>query len=174
MIYKILLLTLFVINSYAQIDLSDIKTFKADFIQSVFNQSNKELKYKGSLYISSQKRVLWQYKTPIKKNVYLIDNSVIIDEPELEQAIYTSLENGIDFVTLLKSAKKINENQFQSTINGIDYNINIKNDQIDSITYKDSFENNIIIKLKNVEKNIPLDESLFSFLPPDYYDIIRK
>lgn len=174
MVYKVLVFMLFVINSFAQVDFASIKTFKADFEQLVINESKKELKYEGSLYISDDRKVLWQYKTPVIKNVYLIDRNVIIDEPELEQAIYTKLENGIDFVTLLKTAKKVDNNKYLSSIEGTDYFINTKEEQIDSINYKDSFENKVLIKLKNIKENITLDKSIFTFLPPDYYDIIRK
>jgi len=174
MVYKIVIGLLFVINIYAQTDLQDIKTYKADFKQTVINESNKELKYEGTLFIDSVGKVLWQYKTPIIKNVYLLKNSVIIDEPELEQAIYTKLENGIDFINLLKKAQKIDNNHFRAKVKDIDYDISLKNGKIDLVTYKDQLGNSVIIKLNNSEKNIPLENEIFTFLPPEYYDIIKQ
>ncbi len=174
MVYKILLGLLFVINSYAQFDFNDLKSIESDFTQTVFNPSKKEIVYKGKLFINIEGKVLWQYKTPIVKNVYLINNSVIIDEPELEQAIYTTLEDSIDFIKLLKNAKKIDNYQYRTVIKDINYDIVVNNDNIESISYKDTLGNSVIIKLENTELNIKLDEEIFNFLPPEYYDIIKK
>lgn len=49
---------------------------------------------------------MWKYKTPVVKNVYIENNMAIVDEPELEQAIFTTLENEINILKLLKEAKK--------------------------------------------------------------------
>jgi outer membrane lipoprotein carrier protein len=174
MVYKILLGLLFVINSYAQFDFNDLKSLESDFTQTVFNPSKKEIVYKGKLFINIDGKVLWQYKTPIIKSVYLIDNSVIIDEPELEQAIYTTLEDSIDFIKLLKNAKKIDNYQYKTTIKDIDYNILVNNNNIESISYKDTLGNSVIIKLDNSKVNVKLDDEIFKFLPPEYYDIIKK
>lgn len=175
MVYRILLLTtVFVSSLFASINLSDLKSFKADFTQIVTNESNKTIEYKGEVFIKNSGKVLWQYKTPIIKNVYLVDDMAIVDEPELEQAIYTKLEQAINIIKLLKEAKKIDTNLYQSRLYEVDYFITLKDEKISSLAYKDQLANRILINFSNIEQNGEISDELFKFLPPKHYDIIEK
>ena len=90
MVYKVLIVTLvFASSVFASINLEELKSFKAEFKQTVTNESNKTIEYKGSVFIKNTGKVLWKYKTPVEKNVYVLDDLAIVDEPELEQAIYS-------------------------------------------------------------------------------------
>ncbi|MFX4155806.1 outer-membrane lipoprotein carrier protein LolA, partial [Aliarcobacter butzleri] len=75
--------------------------------QTITSNSSDVILYKGQVFIKSSGKILWKYKTPVEKNVYIDNNSAIVDEPELEQAIFTKLENEINIIQLLKDAKKI-------------------------------------------------------------------
>ncbi len=146
MVYKILFgFLVLVSNLFASINLEDLKTFKADFTQIVMNESKKSIEYKGKVFIRSDSKVLWKYKTPIIKNVYIIDETVIVDEPELEQAIYTTLEKEINILKLLKDAKKIDANLYKTKLYEVDYFITLENDKIKSLSYKDELANRISI-----------------------------
>ncbi len=175
MVYKILIVTsLFISNVFASIDFDKLKSFEAEFIQTVTNESQKTIEYKGEVFIKSSGKVLWRYKTPIEKNVYILGNIAIIDEPELEQAIYTSLEKSIDIIKLLKDSKKIGDDLYKAKLYEVDYFITLKDDKISSLSYKDELANSISIDFSKIKQNSEISDSIFTFFPPDYYDIIKK
>ncbi len=174
MFYRfIFILGLFFSFSNANI-FTEIKSFKAQFTQTITNSSKSNIEYKGEIFIKNNGKVLWKYKTPVVKNVYINQNFAIVDEPELEQAIFTSLESEINIIKLLNSAKKIDENNYKAKVYNIEYNILVKNNQISSISYSDELENKVFISFTNIEQNIVIDDLIFKFAAPDYYDIIRK
>ena len=83
---KALLLLLFLSDLFAGIPLN-FSSFQADFIQQIDDESKKIVKYYGKVYAKKPKTALWKYTKPIKKDVYINDNAVVIVEPELEQVI---------------------------------------------------------------------------------------
>ncbi len=175
MVYRVLFSFLVVaLNLLASGNLSNLKSFKADFIQIIMNESKKAIEYKGKVFIKSSGKVLWKYEIPIIKNVYILEDSVIIDEPELEQAIYTTLEKEIDILKLLKNAKKVKENLYKTKLYEVDYFLTLDNNKIKSLSYQDELANKVSINFFNIEENREIEESIFNFLAPDYYDIIKK
>lgn len=117
---------------------------------------------------------MWKYKTPVVKNVYIENNMAIVDEPELEQAIFTTLENEINILKLLKEAKKIDNNNYVSTIDGTKYQISMSSNKIKKITYKDTLDNSVEIIFSNSVQDEPIDDNIFVFVAPSNYDLIRK
>lgn len=175
MVYKSVIFFLVItMNLFASSNLEDIKTFKANFIQKITNNSGKVIDYKGQVFIKNTGKVLWKYETPIEKNVYLINDLAIIDEPELEQAIYTKLEKTIDIIKLIQNAKKIDENRYEAELYEVKYNIFIKDSKITSLSYNDDLGNKTVINFENIEQNSNIDERIFVFFPPKHYDIIEN
>ena len=162
----------FTIVSFANV--FDAKTFKAEFKQTITNNSQKEIIYKGNLFLKNNGNILWQYKEPLIKNVYITDGGIIIDEPELEQAIVSNIDESLNLITILKESKKIDELTYENTINDIKYTIKTYQDVLNSIFYTDNIGNKIKIVFSNsiVDENIP--DKLFEFHAPENYDIIRK
>ncbi|RXJ87033.1 LolA-like outer membrane lipoprotein chaperone [Arcobacter sp. CECT 8985] len=175
MFYKIIIFLGIFFISFANANIfKNINSFQADFVQLIKNSSNKNIEYKGQVFIKNDGKVLWRYKSPIIKNVYINKNFAIVDEPELEQAIFTSLDKKIDIVKLLNSAKKVGQNKYSAKLYNVDYEIVVKDKKISEILYKDELENKITIKFSNIKQNISLDDKIFKFTAPNYYDIIRK
>lgn len=175
MFYRVsLLCLLLIVSAFANIDFDEIKTFKADFVQTITNESSKKISYEGRLFIKNSGKVLWQYIKPIKKDVYMVGQNVIIVEPELEQVIFTSLEKNIDMVTLLKEAQKVNDNLYTTKLYDVEYFIQIKEDDISKIYFKDELSNQVEIDFSNSEKNTEIEDSFFLYSVPEYYDIIEK
>ncbi len=177
MFYKILLsLLCFLGLSNSAVDIKKLETFKAQFTQIIESSSGKTIEYKGDVFIKNTGKILWKYKTPIEKNVYILNNFAIIDEPELEQAIYTQLQNEINIIKLLQSAKEIEKNKYLTNIDNTDYIIEVSNEtsKISKISYKDKLENSVEINFENSIENNEINDSVFKFSAPDYYDIIRK
>jgi len=142
-----------------------INTLEANFIQKVTNPSNKTITYKGKIYIRQPNQMLWIYKTPIIKNVYMVGQQIIMVEPELEQAIFTSLTKEINLIELINNPSKVDKKY------KLGYN---KDGVIKSISYKDEVDNNILIEFINIKVNGYIKNSIFFTNIPDDYDIIRK
>ncbi|MGM0518727.1 MAG: LolA-like outer membrane lipoprotein chaperone [Campylobacterota bacterium] len=176
MFYKIVLFVIsLTLVSFASLDIENLDNFKSDFTQKIESSNKKEILYEGKLFIRKDGKVLWQYKTPIIKNVYISNNYVIVDEPDLEQAIYTTLKDEINIAKLLKKAKKVKQNLYVANYQDTKYKITTNDNQIISkIEYKDKLDNSVTINFKNIKTNIEIQDSVFKFVAPDYYDIIRK
>ena len=174
MFYKMIFASIvFFIAINAPADIKNLESFKANFTQSIKSINDKIIEYKGEVFIKNSGKILWKYKTPIEKNVYILSDFAIIDEPELEQAIYTQLQSEINIIKLLNTSKKINENTYLANIDDIDYLIEVSS-QIKLIKYKDKLDNNVEIKFQNQITNENIQDDIFKFTAPEHYDIIRK
>ena len=100
--------------------------------------------------------------------------TVTIIEPELEQVIVTKLNKEINILTLIKNAKKITVNKYVSNFNNTNYYLDFKNDILNSITYEDELENSIVINFFNIKQNTLIENSLFKFIIPQEYDVLKK
>ena len=177
MFYKIIISsTLFCLSCFGANDIKNLDSFKANFSQIITSTSDNIIEYKGEVFIKKSGKILWKYKTPVEKNVYINDNFAIVDEPELEQAIFTQLESEINIIKLLNNSKKINENSYITNIEDIDYLIKTSkdDDKINYIKYKDKLENDVEIKFSNVVQNGEIADGIFKFTVPSNYDVIRK
>jgi len=168
---KILFL-LFNIYIISFANIFDIQNLSANFTQSIKNNSNNTISYKGNI-IFNTKNILWHYNNPLK-NVYISSSQVIIDEPELEQAIISHINEELNLINILKKSKKINDTTYENTLNNIVYTIKIYQNKLQAIFYKDELENNVSIIFSDVKVNTNIDIKVFNFNPPSYYDIIRK
>ena len=161
---------IFISTGFANI--FDIQNLKADFTQTIKNNSSNTISYKGNI-VFNKKNILWHYDEPIK-NVYITNSKIIIDEPELEQAIISKIDEELNLLNILKESRKIDDTTYENTINNIIYTIKINNNNLQSILYKDELDNDVSIEFLNVKTNIFINKDIFVFNPPSYYDIIRK
>ncbi len=166
-----LLLTL--LSSCAFAEITDLTSFQANFEQSITDEKNKKIIYKGTIEASHPRYALWTYSNPIKKTVYVLRNKVIMVEPDLEQAIIKTINSNFDFFSLLKSAKEIKKDIYKATFENIEYTIHTKGLEIESINYVDEFENRVNIVFKDQKVNEKIDLNIFNPYIPMEYDIIR-
>jgi len=115
-----------VVNLFSTI--IDIQTYQANFTQLVTNPSNTTVSYEGKIYIKQPSKMLWQYKTPIIKYVYMDKLKIIIDEPELEQAIFTHLTDEINLIDFLNNPDLVDDK----------YKLTFEDDLLIQIQYSDS------------------------------------
>ena len=177
MFYRLVIaFVLFCVSSMASTDIRDLDSFKASFVQVITSNSQNKIEYKGDVFIKKSGKILWKYKTPVVKNVYINNDYAVVDEPELEQAIYTKLESEINIIKLLNNSKKVNENSYTTNIDDVDYLIKTSKDdnKISYIKYKDKLENDVEIKFSSVVQNGDIQDEMFKFTHPSNYDIIRK
>ena len=175
MFYKLIFSSMLLLSvCFAANDIKNLDTFKASFTQVITSSSKNIIEYKGEVFIKKSGKILWKYETPVVKNVYINNDFAIVDEPELEQAIFTTLENEINILKLLKEAKKIDNNNYVSTIDGTKYQISMSSNKIKKITYKDTLDNSVEIIFSNSIQDEPIDDNIFVFVAPSNYDLIRK
>lgn len=167
------LLTILLIFTQAYASLDAINSFEADFKQTVTDDKNKVLTYNGHVIASKPQKALWTYTKPVEKNVYINAYSVVIVEPELEQAIIRRIESKFDFFNMIKNAKEINKNTYEASYNDTKFIITSEDKLIKSISYKDEFENNVKIIFDNQNQNLKINEDKFVPDIPLEFDVIR-
>ncbi|MDR2789998.1 MAG: LolA-like outer membrane lipoprotein chaperone [Campylobacteraceae bacterium] len=171
------LLLLFTLFSNA--DDNALKSISSDFIQTIKSVENDTIKYSGSFQAMNEgdnNFALWNYKTPIVKTIYFINNDVIILEPDLEQAVITSVAEMPDISQILSEAVKTNKltNKAVTTnIQDINYTISFQNGTPIKIAYTDALDNKIEILLRNTLLNINIDKLTFRVNIPPNYDVVR-
>ncbi|MBZ7941451.1 LolA-like outer membrane lipoprotein chaperone [Campylobacter molothri] len=149
----------------------DFNTYSSNFTQLV-KSKNSTLRYSGYFIISKDK-AFWEYTTPNKKEIYIDKNRVVIIEHDLEQAIFSKLENIPNLKQIFKNAKPISENKLLAKYEKVNYTIILDQEKIQSISYKDEFENDVTITLSNQIKNPKINPKIFEFKIPKNYDIVQ-
>jgi len=107
--------------------MAKVETYRANFVQTITNPNGKIIKYSGVINIKQPAKMLWSYKKPIEKYVYMNNLKIIIDEPELEQAIYTTLTNEINLIDFLNEPDLVDER----------YKLTFEDDKLKFINYND-------------------------------------
>lgn len=151
----------------------DLKTFQADFTQSVKDEKGNILTYEGSLKASKPQNVKWQYLVPIIKDVYINNDRVTIIEPEIEQVIIKKIDTNLDFFNIIKNATKTNEHTYVANYKNTKFTITMQNNVIDSIVYIDEFENNVSIEFAKQITDKEIDKKEFFPIIPQDFDIIK-
>lgn len=163
-----------VLSSLFSGQLEAFKTLQSDFIQNVTNDQNKTISYSGLFYATQEKKALWIYHKPVAKKIYFNDKKVIIIEPELEQAIITTLENTPNIAMLIQEAKEVSKNTYVTSFMDTHYLIIASSKGIEKVSYKDKLDNSVEILFSNQSTNIFLDDVLFQADIPSGYDVIRQ
>ncbi len=168
---KILILLLFVSKIFASFGF--ITSFEADFTQSVTDEKNKVLKYRGSVSALKPQKAIWNYTNPVKKDIFINTYCIVMIEPEIEQVIIKNIKSNFDFFNIIKNAKKINKDYFLAKYKKLRFFITTKNDLIKSISYKDEFDNKVKIIFKNQKQNGKINPKIFIPKIPKGFDVIK-
>jgi len=169
---KLLFLALLGVSAQASID--TLHYFEADFKQNIIDDQNKTIVYNGHVKAAKPQFALWEYKSPVNKQVYILPHEVIVVEPELEQAIIKKIGDNFDFFSLIKHAKKIDKMHYIAYFKEKDYFITMEGDRLISIAYKDDFDNSVTIDFKDVAVNKKIEKEAFTPHIPEDYDLIRE
>ncbi len=151
----------------------DLNSFNAKFVQTITDDGGKTIRYSGELWAAKPQNALWTYQKPIRKSVYVNAQKVTVIEPAIEQVTLRTLENEIDFLSIVQKAKKVDGNTYTATVKGQTYTVTFKGDLLDSIRYSDGFDNKVTIQFSGQNMNQPIDPSRFKALIPADYDIIK-
>ena len=169
---RTLLIALITVTSLLAIG-ENTNTMQADFTQTITNDRNSTITYRGDMLAKRPSLALWHYVDPIEKSVYITPRSATIVEPELEQAIIKKLDNSIDILAILASAKKVSKDHYNAIYDDKEYLIEMKSGYIHSITYSDAFENIVQITFSKQKINKKISDTKFEAIIPLDYDIIK-
>ncbi|WP_297809893.1 LolA-like outer membrane lipoprotein chaperone [uncultured Helicobacter sp.] len=155
--------------------LKEIESFSADFTQILYSSeanAQNQIVYKGKLQALAPSSLRWSYITPIPKEIFIEENTMIIYEPKLKQAIFTQLQENLNLLYLLKNAKKITKNYYEAVILEQKYNVFLENGIPKQIIFNDTLGNKVEILFHNAKINITIDSSIFDFNPKSEIDVI--
>ncbi|HEC1781907.1 TPA: outer membrane lipoprotein chaperone LolA, partial [Campylobacter lari] len=105
--------------------------------------------------------------------IYINNKEVVIIEPELEQAIYTQLQNLPNLQAIFKNAKSISHESYEAKYENIIYNIKLENGSLNSISYKDELGNLVSIYFYNQKFDQNINDNIFIPKVPSHFDIIH-
>ncbi|EHP6761362.1 outer-membrane lipoprotein carrier protein LolA, partial [Campylobacter coli] len=105
---KIFCLFFFFLSHILATDLN-FNTYSSHFTQSV-KSKNSALSYSGHFTLS-QEQAYWSYDTPSKKEIYINKNQIVLVEHDLEQVVFSHLDNIPNLNEIFKKAKHLNDNQ---------------------------------------------------------------
>ena len=168
--YIILLLFFYTLSPAS---IKEINSFEADFVQSITDDKNTTLTYKGRVVASKPQNALWNYTKPVQKDIYISPFSVTIIEPEIEQVIIRKISSNFDIFKMIKNAKEIQKDKYITTYKDVKFTIIAKDSVINSISYKDEFDNDVMIIFKNQKQNKKINQEIFYPKIPIEYDIVR-
>ena len=149
-----------------------ITSFQSDFIQTVTNEQNKTLCYKGEIFFKAPNMVKWVYTSPMPKEIYIKEYQVTIIDKALEQILIKRIDPNFDFQTILKKAKKISKDHYQAKYNGKLFDIFLKNGILWRILYLDDLGNRVEIKFLHPQQNVAIDKKVFDFRLDPSWDVI--
>ena len=201
-IYLLFILTSFSVSKAISNDLSflnDLKLidkYKADFIQkSIGNDQSLDEIVKGTFYFKRPGMFLWFSSPPNNQKIIVNKDLVWIHDIDFNQVIVRSLDkeitktplylliNGPELLSekyliekaVVELTEQSGEYIFKSKMD-VDsiqvFSAKIKSGLIHSLKIEDRIMGSMEINFKNIEKNIDIKESMFTYVPDKNTDII--
>ena len=151
----------------------ELSTIESDFVQTIIDDHNKSIIYKGKLWAKKPSMAHWNYSKPIEKDIYMLYSKVTIIEPDLEQVIIKNIGDTIDLITIISNSKKLTSKHYVAKYNGKDYHIYLDKKTLKSLQYMDDFGNKTVIDFINMRQNIDINDTKLEVIIPKDYDIIK-
>lgn len=170
---RLLLASLLTVTSLFAIS-EHTETIQADFVQTITDDRNNTITYRGDMLAKRPSKAMWHYKEPVEKRVYISAENVTVVEPELEQAIVKKIDDNIDILAILATAKKEKNDSYTAYYNDKAYHITLANGVIKTIRFTDAFDNNVKIIFDKQQINQNIDDALFRATIPEAFDIISE
>lgn len=149
-------------------------TMQADFVQTISDDKNNTITYRGDMLAKRPNMAMWHYIEPVEKRVYVTARNVTVVEPELEQVIIKKLNGSVDILAILAAAEHLEKNRYRAYYSAKEYFISVKDDKIDTISYTDAFDNRVNIIFHKQQINQKIEDSRFKAIIPQDFDIISE
>ena len=149
------------------------QTLEADFVQTIVDDKNTTITYEGIMLAKRPNMALWHYSKPVEKSVYIRNNTITIVEPELEQAIVKKLDNTVDILSIITSARKESKGHYTAFYHEKEYHIIMDDKRLKSIHYNDAFDNRVTITFNKQSINHKIANVRFDANIPEDFDVIK-
>ena len=149
-------------------------TMQADFVQTITDDKNSTITYRGDMIAKRPNMAIWHYKEPVQKSVYVTARNVTVIEPELEQVIIKKLNGSVDILAILGAAEQVGKNSYRAHYSGKEYLISVKGGKIETISYTDAFDNRVSIVFDKQQINQTIEDERFKAVIPQDFDIISE
>lgn len=169
------LLILFLSSAVGLFALSEeVSTFSADFNQTITDETNQTIVYRGHIDATRPASARWDYIEPVIKQVFVNHRTATVVEPELEQVIIKTIDKDVDLFKILADAEPVTATTFVARYHDQQFFLRMKGEIPVEITYKDTFENKICLQFSHQKINHPLDAVLFEPHVPSYFDVLTE
>jgi outer membrane lipoprotein carrier protein len=171
--------------------LHDLKTLRADFIQTVFHlQSGQEKVSSGVVYLARPNRFRWEYKNP-DQLIVADGDTVWLYDPELKQVSHRGQKAALrgtpaQLLVDVELFDRLFEISSHGRSSSVDW-VGLKPRQADAefvrirvafsdgaifaMDMEDQFGQRTLIEFARVERNPKLDPQLFTYKPPSGIDV---
>ncbi len=173
--------------------LEGVDSLRADFSQTLYDEELNRLEdASGDLFLLRPGRFRWDYVRPYEQAIVSDGETLWMYDSELLQVTVKTLDTAIENTpTMLLSSSASLEDHFDvselpsqddkvwvelrpkssdATFSNIRVRFNAG--ELDSMELVDNFGQITHLEFKNIDKNLPLDEELFQFNPPEGVDVI--
>lgn len=150
----------------------ELESFEAKFEQHIVDENGKQVVYRGYVWAERPHSIHWRYSEPVKKEVYMNGNEVIVIEPDMEQALVRQLREEIDLFTILSHAKEVAPHRYEAQYDSQTFTVTTEEERLSSISYRDTFDNRIELRFSEQHQNVPIPEETFRAEIPEEYDVI--
>ncbi|WP_120943835.1 MULTISPECIES: LolA-like outer membrane lipoprotein chaperone [Helicobacter] len=149
------------------------QSFSAHFKQVVLGEGPSPV-YEGELFAKLPDSIKWVYYKPSNKEIYMRDKRVVVYEPQLMQATLTKLDKSLDFFSIVKKAKLQKDGRYKAKIKDTTYYLTLQNGLPYLLEFADKLDNKVQITFSAVQTNVPLEDSVFTFVLPKGVDLVRQ
>ncbi|RMG70904.1 MAG: outer membrane lipoprotein carrier protein LolA [Nitrospirae bacterium] len=173
--------------------LSSIKTMTGSFTQETYIKDlDKTQSFSGEFFMKPPEHLKWFYNSGSTDQIYITPTKVIIYQPSEHQAFITSSKKmGLSSTSLsillglkdLERDFKVTEDRDCLLLKPLSESLMVKEIRlylsretslVKKIVLLDAYENRTVIDIKTLKVNIPLDDRVFSFNPPEGTTLIEQ
>lgn len=175
--------------------LNGVRTMKADFDQTIYNNHNKPIQQaKGHMALERPGKFRWETTQPIPQLVIANQSRLWIYDPDLAQVTVRSLKHasGETPALLLSHTDNVIEQEFNvkelKNVGNVRWfhlvphkgdsfasiQLGFMNQQITEMRLQDHLGHTTHIRFKNTNTNMPLNDSTFVFKAPPKVDVIYE
>lgn len=175
--------------------LTDLQTLKADFSQELIDTETDQVSHaRGVFYLSRPERFRWVYEGEYPRYIIADGKTIWLIEEDIQQVSQRSQQSALDgtpaslFASTLdldkefeikdlgqrmgmgwlKLIPKKEDGQFEQIL------LAFEGDRLARMEMADRFGQVTRFDFFNLQRNPPLDDSLFKFVPPPGYDILDQ
>ena len=174
---------------------NDVHDLTADFVQHSSIQGFEEKVFKGKLYLKKPKLARWDYTKPVKQNIFIKDEKIILYFHEQKQAIVQKASDHPDAEPAMGLLSNIEKWQDMFTIKGEDtaadsfkmelypksmsmvvkviVEIEKKGFYINKLTLYEKSGNRVSFDFSGIKFNSGLKDSLFDFKIPKGVEVLE-